>query len=57
MRSELRDAAKATGRDIDEFVVAWTEKSRDLLLDCHRSGQKYETVTTRWCDKHLNSDA
>lgn len=52
MREELRDAANATGRDIDEFAFAWAEKSRDLLLDCHRSGQKYETVTSGWCDKH-----
>lgn len=52
MRDELRDAAEATGRDIDEFVVQWSERSRDLLLECHRSGQKYETVITGWCDRH-----
>ena len=52
MCDELRDAAKATGRDIDQFAAAWGEKSRDLLLDCHRSGQKYETVTQEWCDRH-----
>ena len=52
MRDELRDAAEATGRDIDEFVVAWAARSRELLLECHRSGQKYETATQGWCDKH-----
>ena len=57
MREELRDAAKATGRDIDDFVVAWTNRSRDLLLGCHRSGAKYETVMEGWCDKHLEADA
>ncbi len=49
---ELRDAAKATGRDINEFSVAWVARSRELLLECHRSGQKYETATQGWCDKH-----
>jgi HK97 family phage portal protein len=54
MRDELRDAAEATGRDIEEFVINWTQRSKDLLLDCHRSGQKYETATQGWCDKHLS---
>ena len=53
MRNELRDAAAATGRNVDEFVVSWMNRSRDLLLECHRSGQKYETVTEGWCEKHL----
>lgn len=57
MRDELRDAAVATGRDIDGFVTTWINRSRELLLDCHRSGQKYETVTEGWCDKHLTNDA
>jgi HK97 family phage portal protein len=57
MRNELRDAAEATGRDIESFVVSWNERSRGLLLECHRSGQKYETVTEDWCDRHLNTDA
>lgn len=52
MRDELADAAQATGRDIDEFVVQWSDRSRELLLECHRSGQKYESVTTGWCDRH-----
>lgn len=52
MRDELRDAAQATGRDIDVFVVEWANRSRELLLECHRSGQKYETATQGWCDKH-----
>jgi hypothetical protein len=53
MRTELLDACEATGRDIDAFVGGWMEKSRDLLLDCHRSGVKYETVTEEWCERHL----
>jgi hypothetical protein len=53
MRTELVDACEATGRDIDTFVGDWMEKSRDLLLDCHRSGVKYETVTEEWCERHL----
>jgi HK97 family phage portal protein len=57
MREELREAAEATGRDIDQFVGDWVNRSRELLLECHRSGQKYETVTEGWCDKHLTSDA
>ena len=57
MRDELRDAANATGRDIESFVISWIERSRGLLLECHRSGQKYETVTEGWCDRHLNTDA
>lgn len=51
MRTELRDAAEATGRDIDDFVSAWAEKSRDLLLECHRSGKPYEEVTESWTDR------
>lgn len=57
MREELRESAKATGRDIDQFVGTWMNRSRELLLECHRSGQKYETVTEDWCDKHLTTDA
>lgn len=53
MKSELRDAAEATGRDIDEFVINWMNRSRELLLECHRSGHKYEVATEGWCDKHL----
>jgi hypothetical protein len=53
MRTELLDACEATGRDINDFVGGWMEKSRDLLLDCHRSGVKYETVTEGWCERHL----
>jgi HK97 family phage portal protein len=57
MKDELRDAAKATGRDLDEFVNGWIARSRELLLDCHRSGQKYESVTGDWCDRHLTNNA
>lgn len=52
MRDELRDAAEATGRDIGEFTVQWSDRSRELLLECHRSGQKYESVISGWCDRH-----
>jgi hypothetical protein len=57
MRIELRDAAEATGRQIDDFVVSWMNKTRELLLDCHRSGLKYETVMESWCEQHQNNDA
>lgn len=57
MRAELRDAAHATGRDIDEFVVSWIGRSKDILLGCHRSGKKYETVMETWCEQHLDADA
>lgn len=53
MRDELRDAAEATGRDIEEFVVSWISRSKTLLLECHRSGQRYETATEQWYEKHL----
>lgn len=53
MRVELRDAADATGRDIDSFVVSWMNSSRAILLECQRSGQKYETVQAEWCERHL----
>jgi HK97 family phage portal protein len=51
MRTELCDAATATGRDIEDFVTSWIDGSRDLLLDCHRSGKPYEEVTATWTDR------
>lgn len=51
MKVELLDAAEATGRDVEAFVGAWGEKSRDLLLECHRSGKPYEEVTGTWTDR------
>ena len=51
MKTELFDAAQATGRHIDDFVAAWMNKSRDLLLGCHRSGKPYEEVTNSWTDR------
>jgi HK97 family phage portal protein len=42
MRTELIDPANATGRDIDEFVKSWSLGTREMLLECHRSGTKYE---------------
>jgi len=53
LRAELLDAAKTTGRDIDSFVVSWIDRSKELLLQCHRSGAVYETVTKRWFDAHF----
>ncbi len=53
IREELRESAQATGRDIDQFASNWAARSRELLLECHRSGQKYENATEGWCDKHL----
>jgi HK97 family phage portal protein len=57
MRVELRDAAKATGRDIDTFVDSWIERSKDLLLGCHRAGRPYEEATGLWFDKHLEGES
>jgi HK97 family phage portal protein len=57
MKTELVDAAKATGRDIDAFVHGWMEESRNLLLECHRSGKPYEEVTKSWTDRANLSDA
>jgi hypothetical protein len=51
MRTELCDAAQATGRDIDTFVTEWMESTRDRLLDCHRSGKPYEEATKTWTDR------
>jgi hypothetical protein len=53
IREELRESAQATGRDIDQFAANWSARSRELLLECHRSGAKYEVATEGWCDKHL----
>lgn len=53
MKAELRDAAAATGRDIDAFVASWVDSSRTILLECQRSGKKYESVQPEWCDRHL----
>jgi HK97 family phage portal protein len=57
MRTELLDAANATGRDIDSFVADWLRRSKDLLLSCHRSGKPYETVTERWYEAHFEENA
>ena len=51
MRTELVDAANATGRDIDTFVVTWMEETRDRLLECHRSGRPYEEATASWTER------
>jgi hypothetical protein len=57
MKTELQDAALATGRDIDQFVVSWMEETRDRLLECHRSGKPYEEVTSTWTERANLSDA
>jgi hypothetical protein len=51
MRTELCDAAQATGLHIDEFAAGWMNETRDLLLDCHRSGRPYEEVLETWTDR------
>lgn len=56
MKTELCDAAQATGRDIDQFVVAWMEETRDRLLNCLRSGKPYEEATSSWTDRANLSD-
>ena len=56
MKTELVDAATATGRDIDAFVHGWMEESRNLLLECHRSGRPYEEATKTWTDRANLSD-
>ena len=48
MRTELCDAAEATGLHIEEFTTTWMNETRDLLLECHRSGRKYEEVLETW---------
>jgi hypothetical protein len=57
MKTELLDAAKATGRDIEAFVLAWMEETRNRLLECHRSGRPYEEATKSWTDRANLSDA
>jgi len=51
MRNELMDAAKATDRDIDNFVLWWMDETRERLLECHRSGKPYEEATKTWTDR------
>ena len=57
MRTELRDAAVASGRDLDSFVESWISRSKAILLGCHRSGKRYETVMETWCEQHFDADA
>lgn len=51
MKTELCDSAKATGVHIEEFAAAWMNETRDLLLECHRSGRKYEEVLETWTQR------
>lgn len=51
MKTELLDAAQATGRDIEAFTSAWMEETRNRLLECHRSGKPYEEATATWTDR------
>ncbi len=48
MRRELDAPGKATDRDTETFVVEWINRSRELLLECVRSGKPYEEVTEAW---------
>ena len=57
MKTELCDAAQATGRDIEAFVVSWIESSKDRLLECHRSGKQYEEALATWTERaNLSGD-
>jgi len=56
MKTELLDAAQATGRDIEAFTSAWMEETRNRLLECHRSGKPYEEATETWTDRANLSD-
>lgn len=51
MRSELRDAADATGRQVEDFVTSWMNQSREALLDCLRSGRNFDEVLSSWTDR------
>lgn len=51
MKTELLDAAQATGRDVEKFTSEWMDESRNLLLECLRSGKPYEEVTESWTDR------
>ena len=54
MRIELRDAAEVAGRHLDSFISGWVTRSKDLLLECHRSGTQYESVIDGWFDRHFD---
>lgn len=56
MKTELSDAAMATNRDIDAFVLQWGQESRDRLLECHRSGSPYEEAEKSWMNRESLSD-
>lgn len=56
MKNELRDAANASSRDIDAFVVQWMAETRERLLDCQRSGTTYEEALKSWTDRANLSD-
>ena len=56
MKTELLDAAIATGRDITAFIADWTKASREMLLDCHRSGVPYEEAEESWMKRANLSD-
>lgn len=56
MKTELLDAAQATGRDIEAFVTDWMDETRNRLLECHRSGRPYEEATASWTDRANLSD-
>lgn len=51
MRRELEAAGQATDRDTEAFVVNWMDRTREMLLDCHRSGKPYEEVTELWMSR------
>lgn len=56
MATELHDSSLATGRDAKAFAAAWMDETKNLLLECHRSGKQYEEVTSKWTDRANLSD-
>ena len=56
MRVELKDAAEASGIEVTVFVEDWMNRSKELLLECHRSGKPYEEVLATWTIRVNSND-
>lgn len=56
MRVDLKDAAEASGIEVDAFVEDWMSRSKELLLECHRSGKPYEEVLATWTNRVNSND-
>lgn len=48
MKTELTDVCDAAGINVTELTTEWMNTTRDELLECHRSGTKYEEVAANW---------